>query len=157
MNVLVSNRQRQVALDLPAIAAFARKAGEACGCLKRPGSFAPADLEMVEVSLVSDRRIAGLHRRFLQVRGATDVITFEHGEIVISAEAAARGAVEHGEPLERELCRYVVHGLLHLLGHEDDAPAARAAMWREQERILRRLWPPLAGAPTKVRKRARQR
>jgi probable rRNA maturation factor len=141
MDVLVRNRQRGVAVDLAALTDFARRAAAACA------------LPAVEISLVSDRRIAALHWQFLQVRGVTDVITFEHGEIVVSAATAAREARARGEPLERELGRYVVHGLLHLRGHEDATPAARAIMWRAQERLLRRLWPPAMAAATNVRKR----
>jgi probable rRNA maturation factor len=155
-NVSIRNRQRAVSFDLAAVSALALQAGEACAKEKRLAAFAPADLSVVEISLVSDRRIAALHRQFLQLRGATDVITFEHGEIVISAAAAARGACEHGEPVERELCRYIVHGLLHLRGYEDDTALAQATMWRAQERILRRLWPE-AGPATNVRKRVPSR
>jgi probable rRNA maturation factor len=145
MNVLVRNRQRAVALDLEALAAFAHRAAEICR------------LEGVEISLVSDRRIAALHAKFLHVRGATDVITFEHGEIVISAAAAVRAAREHGETLDRELGRYIVHGLLHLRGYDDTTPAARTIMWHTQERILRRLWTRDCAAQTNVRKRVPRR
>jgi probable rRNA maturation factor len=141
MDVLVRNRQRGVSVDLAALTDLARRAAAAC------------DLPAVEISLVSDRRIAALHRQFLQVRGATDVITFEHGEIVISAETAEREAHARGEPLARELARYIVHGLLHLRGHEDATPSARAIMWRAQERLLRRLWPPGMAVATNLRKR----
>ncbi len=54
-------------------------------------------LDEVEVSVVSDRVIARVHRHFLEVPGATDVITFAHGEIVLSATTAARQARENGE------------------------------------------------------------
>ena len=157
MNVLVYNCQRSVALRLDTIRAFARRAGEECEKQARPAVFAPADLAEAQISIVSDRCIAALHWQFLQLQGATDVITFEHGEIVISAAAAVRGAREHGEPLERELCRYVVHGLLHLRGYEDASPAAAAMMWRAQERILRRLWPTAHSAATKEGKRVPRR
>lgn len=134
---IVYNRQRAVRLDLARLSAFAQKAADACDReAPPPGILPPADPVQVEISLVSDRRMAALHWQFLQVRGTTDVLTFAHGEIVISAQVAARAAREHGQPLERELCRYIVHGLLHLRGFEDDSPAARSALWRRQEAIL---------------------
>ncbi len=157
MNVLVCNRQRAVSFDAPAVSALALRAAEACAKEKRLAPLAPEDLATVEISLVSDRRIAALHRQFLQVRGATDVITFEHGEIVVSAGTALRGARAHGEPLERELCRYIVHGLLHLRGYEDETPVAQARMWRVQERILNRLWPGADLPATNLRKRVARR
>lgn len=87
--------------------------------------------------LVSDGVSARLHEQFLDVPGPTDVITFTHGEIVIGAGVALRQARAHRQTLERELRRLVVHGLLHLNGHEDGDPDAAAAMWRVQEKLLR--------------------
>ncbi len=98
-------------------------------------------LEEVEVSLVSDRVIAQVHRRFMQIPGATDVITFAHGEIVVSATTAAREARERAEPVGREVLRYVVHGLLHLNGHEDAETGEATAMWEAQEAVVEQLWP----------------
>ena len=115
----------------------------ASACLRYPGQSKAVlpGLDQVEVSLVSDRVIAGVHRRFMNIAGATDVITFAHGEIVVSAATAAREALERGEVLEREILRYVVHGLLHLNGHEDQAAGEAAAMWEAQEAVVRLLWP----------------
>lgn len=97
-------------------------------------------LATLEVALVDDVTSAKVHQDFMDIEGATDVITFHHGEIVIGAEVAARQATEYGEPLPRELFRYFVHGLLHLAGHEDDTPEARAAMEAAQESIVTQLW-----------------
>jgi probable rRNA maturation factor len=68
------------------------------------------------------------------------VITFHHGEIVIGTEVAQRQAAEFGEPLAREILRYLVHGLLHLAGHDDAEPLERATMESAQESIVSTLW-----------------
>ncbi len=99
-------------------------------------------LATLEVALVDDATSAKVHQDFMDIEGATDVITFHHGEIVIGAEVAARQATEYDEPLPRELLRYFVHGLLHLAGHEDDTPEARTTMESAQENIITRLWTP---------------
>ncbi len=99
-------------------------------------------LPAVEVVIVSDRVIARVHRQFLGIPGATDVITFPHGEIVVSAVTAARQARQNMEKTDREIARYIVHGFLHLHGHEDADAAEAAAMWQAQERVLDELWPP---------------
>lgn len=99
-------------------------------------------LATLEVALVDDATSARVHRDFMDIEGPTDVITFHHGEIVIGAEVASRQADEYGEPLPRELLRYLVHGLLHLAGHEDGSPAERATMEAAQESIVNRLWTP---------------
>jgi probable rRNA maturation factor len=93
-------------------------------------------LATIDVALVDDPTSARVHLDFMDLPGATDVITFHHGEIVIGAEVALRQAAEFGEPLPRELLRYLVHGLLHLAGHEDHHPAARARMEQAQETII---------------------
>lgn len=99
-------------------------------------------LATLEVALVDDETSDRVHREFMNIEGATDVITFHHGEIVIGAQVAERQASEYGEPLAREILRYLVHGLLHLAGHEDADPAQRATMEAAQETIVTRLWTP---------------
>ena len=97
--------------------------------------------ECVEVALVDDETSARVHDQFMGIEGETDVITFHHGEIVIGVEVAFRQAAENGEPPLRELFRYIVHGLLHLAGHEDEDPADRERMEAAQEPLVARLWP----------------
>jgi len=95
-----------------------------------------AKLDLVEVSLVDDETSADVHWQFMAIPGATDVITFEHGEIVIGVQEAVRNAEEYGVDFEEELMRYVVHGLLHLSGHEDEVVDERNVMIKIQEEIL---------------------
>ena len=97
--------------------------------------------ECVEVALVDDETSARVHEQFMGIEGETDVITFHHGEIVIGVEVAFRQAEENGEPPLRELFRYIVHGLLHLAGHEDEEPHDRQRMEAAQEPLVARLWP----------------
>ncbi|MBE2180555.1 MAG: rRNA maturation RNase YbeY [Chthoniobacterales bacterium] len=95
-------------------------------------------LPEVSVVAVSDRRIAAVHGEFLGDPTPTDVITFLHGEIVLSAETAQREAFGRGLPLPQEIARYAVHGLLHLAGWSDETPSDAAEMRSVQEKILRR-------------------
>lgn len=94
-------------------------------------------LEEIEASLISDDEIAGVHAEFLDDPTPTDVITFHHGEILISIDTAARQAAEHGQTRDHELALYLVHGLMHLAGWDDHEPAEAAEMSRLQESILR--------------------
>lgn len=139
--LLIGNRQRLVPLDIAAIERRASAAVPLCSRSVGGGTAVLPGVPEVEIALVSDRVIARVHRRFLNVPGATDVITFAHGELVVSAATAARQARELGEIVEREVVRYIVHGLLHLNGHEDADAADAAAMWRVQERIVAEVWP----------------
>jgi len=109
-----------------------------------------ADLD-IEISIVDDAIISQVHEEFMDIPGATDVITFSHGdgldscidsigEIVISAETARRYGADHGNSFETELMLYIIHGLLHLAGHEDNDPVEREAMEIIQFKILERVW-----------------
>lgn len=135
------NHQNHLEVDL---AALQERACQALPLvLERPGlgpAVLPA-LETVEVSLIPDDVICRVHGQFLDDPSPTDVITFDHGEILISSETAVRQAAEHGQLPERELTLYLIHGLLHLHGHEDQTEAGYAAMCRMQEEILQAVWP----------------
>ena len=81
--------------------------------------------------------MSALHRRFMNIAGPTDVITFQHGEIFISVETARRqGASTALRPRKRfEL--YIVHGLLHLAGFDDKTAASARIMRKTQAQIVR--------------------
>lgn len=99
-----------------------------------------ADLHEVEVNLVSDEVIAGVHDQFMGDATATDVITFHHGEIFISVDTAEREGESFGHGIQKEALLYLIHGLLHLNGHEDKEPNERAVMKEIQEGILEEVW-----------------
>jgi probable rRNA maturation factor len=128
----LSNRQRKKRVDLTEFRAFAEEA------IARVADFVkPATLpEEVSVAFVTDRRIAEIHRDFMSVHGPTDVITFQHGEIVISVETAERQAAKFSTSFLRELKLYFVHGLLHLAGCDDLTSDGNKKMADAQERIV---------------------
>ena len=134
--ISVSNRQRMARVDVATLRDFAQRALAACLERPRRKSGRLASLGQVEVVLVSDRRIAGIHRRFMNDPCPTDVITFQHGEIVISVETAKRQARQFGTGLDHELRLYIAHGLLHLQGFDDKTAAGAGEMKRVQERIV---------------------
>jgi probable rRNA maturation factor len=130
--IRIVNRQRKRQLNLRACQAFATAAvGQV---LKRhPKIRLPEEIGVV---LVSDARISRIHRQFLGIDGATDVITFQHGEILVSIETAERQAQEFStSPLE-EVHLYIVHGLLHLAGLEDKTVRGRNHMAAMQQQII---------------------
>ncbi|MGE3163526.1 MAG: rRNA maturation RNase YbeY [Planctomycetota bacterium] len=108
----------------------------------------------VEITFVDDARIAQIHQQFLGVSGPTDVITFPIddgdedalrgdelplpllGEIVVSTDTAKRQAPDFGNEPLLEVLLYVVHGVLHLVGYDDRAPADRQRMESRQSELL---------------------
>jgi probable rRNA maturation factor len=93
-------------------------------------------LSEIFIWLISDRRMALLHQKFLGQSGSTDVLTFQHGEIFISVDTARRHARAFENSLLRELKLYIVHGLLHLHGFDDRKPVEVRKMKKAQEKIL---------------------
>jgi probable rRNA maturation factor len=126
------NRQRKRRLDLDEFRAFAESAVVKVAELGTPARLP----EEIYVIFVSDARIAGIHRDFLSVNGPTDVITFLHGEIVISVETAERQAKQLSTSFRRELRIYFVHGLLHLAGFDDLTDKGFLYMADTQEQIV---------------------
>lgn len=96
----------------------------------------------LSIAFVGNRRMRSINRRFLKHDFATDVLSFPlgegDGELVISTEYAVGEARTRRIPVEEELLRYVAHGILHLAGYDDHAPAARKRMWARQEEYLSR-------------------
>lgn len=131
------NLQRRVALDLPWLRRFAIAALEEASMHSADGVFALHALDEVTIAFVSDRRIAQLHVDFMGIAGPTDVITFEHGDIVISAETARANAAEYGQPVDHEIALYILHGLLHLNGFDDRNARDRKRMHALQTRLFK--------------------
>jgi|ERR1019366_464411 probable rRNA maturation factor len=119
------------------------------------------------INLVGAKEMARVNCQFLQHEGSTDVITFDyhdvgqasrlshskcskdgdrhdacptlHGEVFISVDDAVAQAKKFKTSWQSEVVRYVVHGVLHLLGHDDLKPDLRRKMKREENRLVRRL------------------
>ena len=158
MQITLINRQRRVRFDAKRLRQLAAMSLAECMRHSGDGLFALKQIPAIEVAIVSDAVIARVHMQFMGVPGATDVITFDHGEIVVSADTALVQAAEHGHDVLGELALYIIHGLLHLNGYDDIAPRARAKMHRVQNRIWRGVLaklPPLPkNQPCKARRKA---
>jgi probable rRNA maturation factor len=134
--ITVRNLQRKMPVDVVDLEKFARKAVELCLEVPRTKNTDLMQLREISVLIVSDRRIASLNPQFLNEGGPTDVITFQHGEILISAETARHHARRFGNSLGRELNLYVVHGLLHLHGFDDRSEVEARKMETAQRKIF---------------------
>jgi probable rRNA maturation factor len=131
--ISVHNRQRAIQIKVEKLQRFAKRALIHSSKL-RPSTAFP---QQIEVNLISDRRMSELHQRFLKLRGPTDVITFQHGEIFISVEMARRQARKLGTSMIEEIQLYLVHGLLHLRGFDDKTEAGARVMGEAQKQIVR--------------------
>lgn len=101
----------------------------------------------VELVLVDDARLAGLHQDYLDDPRPTDVMAFDlsddfggaQAEIYVSVERARRVAAQRGGSARREIALYVAHGALHLCGFDDREKRARARMRAAESEVLRAL------------------
>jgi probable rRNA maturation factor len=121
---------------------------------------APAPGELT-IAITDDPRLQQLNRDYLGEDHPTDVLSFpsdEHdpetgaryfGDIAVSFPRALEQANSAGYPVTAELQLLVVHGVLHLLGHDHAQPDEKAHMWTTQAEILKQLKAPITG-PTNV-------
>lgn len=110
-------------------------------------SECPDVIAELSITFVSDETIAELNGTYLQRPGPTDVISFRlgddpaFGDVYISAETARANADRFAIPLGEELLRLVIHGALHVLGHDhpEDDSRQQSAMFELQESLVGRL------------------
>ncbi len=105
----------------------------------------------VSIALVDNAYIRVLNREYRGADQATDVLAFPMepdrdgfaepalGDVVISVERAREQARQFRHPLRRELALLAIHGVLHLLGYEDETEAGAAAMWSRQKMLLEKI------------------
>jgi probable rRNA maturation factor len=136
-DVSVRNLQHKIGIDVAELRNFAPKAVRHCLALRKRKGTDLLNLSELFIWLISDRRMALLHRKFLGKSGPTDVITFQHGEIFISIETARRHVHAFGNSLLEEVKLYMVHGLLHLHGFDHRTRRAADVMKAAERKILR--------------------
>jgi len=141
MNIVIANRQRTKRIN--------------SRLLKQIVDTLLAELEVTEaelgINLVAAREMTLVNETFLNHPGSTDVITFDHtekrrtkaakakelhGELFICIDDAIVQAGEFKTNWQSEVVRYVVHGVLHLLGYDDLKPRLRRRMKREENRLV---------------------
>jgi rRNA maturation RNase YbeY len=92
----------------------------------------------------SDAYLLTLNQGYLNHKTLTDIITFDNsedhsrleGEIYISIDRVKENAVKFSVPLEEELSRVMIHGVLHLLGYKDKKPTEKTLMRKKEEACL---------------------
>ena len=145
MPAVIVNRQGRLAVPTARLARAAQRALDALG---RPAGE-------LDVAIVDDREIRVLNAEHRGIRRRTDVLAFPTerpgvasgllGQIVISADTAARQARRLDVPLALELELLTTHGVLHLAGYDDRDPVEAQLMHQREREILgdaapARLW-----------------
>jgi len=112
-------------------------------------ALADAGSGAAEVSLLlsDDAAVRTLNRRWRGKDAPTNVLSFSAGDavpggprllgdVVLAFETVAREAAEQGKPLAHHVRHLIVHGVLHLLGHDHERDRAAARMENRERRIL---------------------
>ena len=138
--LVLRNRQRAQKIDVHYLRRIIR-------------SFLIEDLSLPEfelgVHLVDEPQIIRLNETYLRHAGATDVISFDYadsdvmgaifGDIFVCVPVALGQAGRFRTSWQDEVVRYIVHGVLHLLGYDDRTARARRRMKGEENRLVSRL------------------
>jgi probable rRNA maturation factor len=148
----------EIAIDTPFEShidpAVLEKAADAA--LRRLGTASDCDLTLV---ISSDAQLQELNRQYLGIDAPTDVLSFQAdeldpetgrrylGDVIISYPRAQAQAQAGGHAASDELQLLVVHGVLHLLGHDHGAPQEKEAMWALQSEILKMLGCAISSPP----------
>ncbi|HEX5221202.1 MAG TPA: rRNA maturation RNase YbeY [Verrucomicrobiae bacterium] len=142
LDLTLQNRQRTRAMDLRQLRTIVT------ALLSELLEIKQAELG---VTLVAEAEMTRLNETFLQHEGSTDVLTFDHrepgtrnskrgtaihGEIFVCVDDAILQARQFRTTWQSEVVRYVVHGVLHLLGYDDHRATDRRKMKREENRLL---------------------
>jgi rRNA maturation RNase YbeY len=105
------------------------------------------DIPDVEVVFLDDESIRPINREFRGKDRATDVLSFKLGrtefgkkrplgEIYISVDKARNNSRFYGKTLDEEIALYVIHGLLHLFGYDDERPCDKRRMSKKEKEML---------------------
>jgi probable rRNA maturation factor len=142
LEITLVNAQRARRLDLPALRRFLERL-----VVEAP----PGGADRLAVCFVSNRAMRSYNHRYRGRDVPTDVLSFRGGagerveggthlgDIVISVPQAAAQAREARHPFSREVGILLIHGYLHLLGHDHEADGG--TMMRKQGRLARKLLP----------------
>lgn len=115
--------------------------------LRKLAALAGVERANITLVLVADKEMAALHEQYKNVKGTTDVLTFDlcdddslsiEGDLILCIDEAARQAKLRGHDTRTELLLYALHGLLHLLNYNDTTPRAYKKMHAKEDELLQR-------------------
>jgi rRNA maturation RNase YbeY len=107
------------------------------------GEFEGRIISDIKYIFTSDNYLLQINKQFLNHNYLTDVITFDNsnpfglrGEIYISLEYVKQNYLRYSLSYKRELNRCIIHGLLHMIGYNDDSPINRLEMRKKENHYL---------------------
>ena len=142
MRIDILNLQDKIGVDEKKIKKISRSALEGMG----------EDEAELSLLLVDDSYIRKLNKKYRGSDYKTDVLAFAMrdgegvppdspilGDVVISVETAKREAINRKRKFDEEMNLYIVHGILHLLGYEDETAEKKKTMESKEKELLERI------------------
>lgn len=143
MNIInIADRQKKIQLSTHKIRSLVEQILDFLGIKNK----------MVSILFVNDEEIRRLNKIYRNKDIATDVLAFSMqegrfakinseilGDVVVSVETAKRCAAEQNSTFAKELSLYLIHGILHLRGYDDEGKS-RDAMKMKERKIFQKLW-----------------
>ena len=101
-------------------------------------------ISSLSISFINSLELREINKEYLNHDYETDIITFNYskkkseidGEILISYEEAKRNAKKYNVTYRKELCRLVIHGMLHLLNFDDNNKENKKIMKRMENKLI---------------------
>jgi rRNA maturation RNase YbeY len=101
-------------------------------------------ISFLSISFINSAKLKDVNKEYLNHDYETDVITFNYskkikdidGEILISFEEADRNSNKYKVTYGKELCRLVIHGMLHLLNFDDKDTKSKKIMKRMENKLI---------------------
>jgi len=105
------------------------------------------DIDSLEINFISSDKIFKINSEYLNHNFTTDIITFNYsnqqkkldGELFISIDDASENAQKYNVDLQEELARLIIHGILHLLGFDDQHKKDKIKMKQQENKLLNTL------------------
>ena len=104
------------------------------------------DISFLSISFINSKELKEINKKYLHHDYATDIITFNYsrkmklidGEILISFEDARVNAKKYKSNYSKEICRLIIHGVLHLLNYDDNTKKSRIIMKQMENKLIKR-------------------
>lgn len=105
--------------------------------------FYPGNINFI---FTSDNYLLNINKQYLSHHYLTDIITFNyvqentiHGDIFISIETVKNNSSRFGVTFNDEVHRVMIHGILHLIGYDDQTDEQKSEMRKKENEYLDRL------------------
>lgn len=104
-------------------------------------------IDSLQINFINSNQILEINKKYLNHHFTTDIITFNYsgslenleGELFISTDDAFENAKKFNVDFNSELLRLIIHGILHMIGYEDDIPVNKKRMKLLENKLVKEL------------------